>query len=186
MRHANVLSFVFLAAFVAIAFTTPSQAAMQSYLKITGSEQNEIKGDSLYAGREGLIVVFSFGHNIHYDRDPNTGLPTAEIKHTPIKILKQFDSASPLLYQALVTGETLEWELGFYRIDGEGSEELYFKITLSGAKIVSITANTPTTFLAENNLYHDMETVSFVYDTITWVNVIDGIIKSANWNSSGP
>lgn len=186
MRYTNVLLIIFFVTFLATAFPATSQAAMTSYLKITGVDQGEIKGDCTMEGREDTIFVYSFGHNIHYDRDPNTGLPTAEKKHTPIKIVKHFDKSSPQLYQALVNGETLEWELDFYRINVQGSEELYFKIILTGAKIVSITANKPVTFLEENRPYKDMETISFVYDAITWAQQIDGTSSSDNWNSSGP
>ena len=74
-------------------------------------------------------------------------------------------------------------ELDFYRIKPTGEEELYYKITINDAVIVEMGENTPTTFLAENKPYHDMEDVSFTYSKITWSYTDGNIEYTDDWRA---
>jgi len=99
-------------------------------------------------------VAYSFGHNITLPRDAASGLPTGKRQHSPLKILKEIDKSSPLLYNALVNNENLvKAKLRFYRINQAGQEEHYFTIELVNASIVSITPSFPASFLGQNESY---------------------------------
>ena len=149
-------------------FLTPSTswAAMTSYLYLNGATQGAIHGDSTQSGREDAIITYAYGHDVSMQG----GVPV----HGMVQITKHLDKSSPKLYQALFTGESLTFHLDFFRINPEGSEELYYSVTLEGARIVSMKPWTPMTFLEENKPYKDMELVGFDYDKIIWAEVIAG------------
>ena len=157
-------------------------AALPAYVEIVGEIQGEILGSCTLAGREGNIVAYSFGHNITSPRDAASGLPTGKRQHSPLKILKEIDKSSPLLYQALVNNEKLtQIKLKFYRVSQSGREELYFTIELVNASISSITPSFPTAFLSQNDSYRHMETVAFTYQKIMWTWVEGGITSQDDW-----
>lgn len=158
--------------------------AMTSYLKVTAANSGEIKGSCAQAGREGSILVYGVDHKVEIPRDTHTGMPTGQRIHQPLAITKAKDGSSPLLFQACCSGERFTaWELNHYRINDKGQEELYFTITLGNAIIVEMQEYTPLTFLEENRPYHDMETVLFTYEKITWTFVPDGIEAEDDWKA---
>jgi type VI secretion system secreted protein Hcp len=94
---------------------------------------------------------------------------------------KEIDSASPYLYKAVATGQTLkEAEIKWYRISDAGQEEEYFNILMEDVKVISIspimhdTRNCPGT--------GHMESVALRYAKITW-KYVDGNIQFTDaWN----
>jgi type VI secretion system secreted protein Hcp len=159
-------------------------AAEPVYLKIKGQKQGDIQGSCTIKGREGTIVVYSFGHNIVVPTDPQTGLPAGWRQHNPLKILKEIDKSSPKLYQAMVTNENLtQFTMDFYRVDQTGREVKYFTIELMNAKIVSIAPSFPTALLSQNNAYPHMETLAFTYQKIRWTWLDGGIESEDTWTA---
>lgn len=160
-------------------------AASPAYVEIQGEVQGDIQGSCTLQGREGNIVAYSFGHNIASPRDPASGLPTGNRQHSPLKILKEIDQSSPLLYRALCNNERLnKVKIKFYRINPKTRlEELYFTIELENAAIAGMTPSFPTAFLSQNESYHHMETVAFVYQKIVWTWVDGGITSQDDWIS---
>jgi type VI secretion system secreted protein Hcp len=158
--------------------------ALTAYLKLTGANQGEIKGDCAQSGREDMILVYAVDHEVEIPRDTHTGLPTGQHIHKPLTITKHKDKSSPLLYQACTSGEQFtEAELHFYRINDKGQEEHYFTIKLEKAIIVNMKEYTPLTFLPENMPYKDMENTSFTYEKIIWTYETDGIESEDDWKA---
>jgi len=156
-------------------------AAIPAHMEIE-AEGGLIEGSCTMQGREGTIVVYSFGHNVVIPTDTSSGAPTGHRIHNPLKVLKEIDKSSPRLFRALCTGEHLETvTLRFYRISPTGQEEHYFTILLEDAIIVSITPSFPTAFLSQNEAYRHMETVSFTYQRITWTWEDGGIEYQDSW-----
>ncbi|MBO6069601.1 MAG: type VI secretion system tube protein Hcp, partial [Succinivibrionaceae bacterium] len=110
-------------------------------------------------------------------------LPTGQRIHHPLTVTKAKDVASSKLFAACCKGEQVDVEIDFYRIKPTGEEELYYKITVNDAVIVEMGENTPTTFLAENKPYHDMENVSFTYSKITWSYTDGNIEYTDDWKA---
>ena len=138
--------------------------ALTMYMKVTGKNQGEIKGSCDQGGdKKDKILVYAMDHKVEIPRDVHTGLPTGQRIHHPLTVTKAKDVASSKLFAACCKGEQVDVEIDFYRIKPTGEEELYYKITVNDAVIVEMGENTPTTFLAENKPYHDMENVSFTY-----------------------
>jgi type VI secretion system secreted protein Hcp len=149
---------------------------------ISGGAGTEDSVGSMYVvGHEDEIFALGFGHNITIPRDPQSGQPTGSRVHNPLRIYKFFDKASPLLYQALVTGEPLtKVELKFYRTSTVGAQEHFYTITLEDAVISDISSSVITT----SDGVQEREVVSFSYRKITWTNEITGTASSDDWRSS--
>ncbi|WP_139657974.1 type VI secretion system tube protein TssD, partial [Pseudomonas shirazica] len=76
--------------------------------------------------------------------DPQSGQPSGPRVHKPFKFTSSLNKATPLMYQALATGEKLEIvEVNWYRTSSEGKQEHFFSTTLEDATIVSINTVLP-------------------------------------------
>jgi len=155
---------------------------MPCHMEVEGENQGKIEGSCDMQGREGTILAYAMDHEIRIPRDPQSGFPSGKRVHGPLKIVKEFDKASPKLYQALCTGEhlknvTLKW----YRIDATGSEQHYFTHTMEDAVVVEVKPYVPMAFLPQNEPYRHMEEVSFTYSKIKWTWEPDGIESEDSW-----
>ena len=96
-----------------------------AYMSITGERQGLITasnftepsvGNIYQEGHENETLIQAFEHKILLPRDPQSGQPTGQRVHTPMKVTKVMDKCSPLLYRALTSGERLpKVEMKFYR-----------------------------------------------------------------------
>jgi type VI secretion system secreted protein Hcp len=129
----------------------------------------DVAGSVTISGREGSSEVMEFLHDVHIPTDLNSGRTTGVRVHQPVKLVKSFDSASPLLYQACCQGKTLkEVEIKWYSIDDTGAEKEYFTHKLENAKVASVRAIMPNTKDPDKERYVHLEEVSLVYEKITW------------------
>jgi len=141
-----------------------------------GAGTVDVVGARYIVGHEDQIYCISFSHLITTPYDPKTGLPTGGQLHGPVVVFKYFDRSSPLLYQALATGENLsEVVLKFYRISTTGGEEHFFTIKLRNAKVVDIKAS------SEQGSESQAEKISFTYKRIKWTDVLSGRAFSDTW-----
>lgn len=155
---------------------------MTSHMEVTGKNQGKIDGSCDMDGRENTILVYGLDHKVYIPRDPQSGLPSGKRIHGPLTVEKEIDKASPLLYQALCTGEQLSnVTIKKYRIDPTGAEEHYFTITLEDAIIVDMSPYMPLAFLTENEPYRHMEKVSFTYSKIKWKHEVDSKESEDSW-----
>jgi len=157
---------------------------MTSHMEVIGKKQGKINGSCQMEGREDSILVYALNHKIHIPRDPQSGLPSGKRIHGPLVIEKEVDKSSPMLQQALCSGEHLsEVKIKHYRIDDTGVEEHYFTITLENAIIVEMSPYVPIAFLSKNEPYRHMEKVSFTYSKIKWKHEIDTIESEDSWKA---
>lgn len=157
---------------------------MNAHMEVTGKNQGKIDGSCDMEGRENTILVYAMDHDVHIPRDPQSGLPSGKRIHGPLTVTKEFDKASPKLYQALCSGEQMsEVVIKWYRIDPNGMEEHYFTHTLEDAIIVEVKPYMPVAFLTENEPYRHMESVSFTYAKIRWTWEVDGIEAEDEWKA---
>jgi len=153
-------------------------------MTLTGENQGAIKGSCTMAGREDTILVEAFNHQVSMPRDPQTGLASGKRRHEPMSVVKFYDKSSPLLYQALCTGEhfkdvTLKW----YRIASTGQEEHYFTTLLEDAILVAIRTFMPSALDKETEQYGHMEECSFTYRRITWTFEDGGVTATDDWST---
>jgi len=131
------------------------------------------------------FMVQAFEHNIVIPRDSQSGQPSGVRMHQPIKVTKIFDKSSPLLYQALVSGESLTCTIEWYRTSDAGTQEHYFTQEIEGAAVVDIKAFMPNCQDPNNGSFGHLEEVSFSYSTITWTHEVGGTEGADDWRTSG-
>jgi type VI secretion system secreted protein Hcp len=159
------------------------EMALDAYLKLAGQKTGGIKGSVTQKGREGKIMVIAVDHELSSPRDPSSGLPTGKLRHQPIRITKELDRSSPLLYQVLTTNENLtEWELQFWKQSPPlGTEIQHYTMRLKNANIVAIEFHLPNNKNPDLMRYAEFEDVTFTYQRIEWTWLEGGITSYADW-----
>jgi type VI secretion system secreted protein Hcp len=154
---------------------------MPGNLTITGEIQGQIEGSCELEQREGTILVQAFDHVVEIPTD-DRGIASGRRAHRPMTITKEIDRSTPMLYQALCTGELLtDVKLDWYRLDGSGDEELYFSIELENAMITRIHPWVPNVLDRKSEGLRHMEDVSIAYERIIWTWEPDGIEFEDQW-----
>lgn len=150
-------------------YPTEPQSTGAGSIHLTIAGANPIQGGCTAERKEGTIVVTGLGHQVMTPIDSATGLPTGYRKHSLLTITKYIDRASPLLYRAQSENRMMDLTFRFYR-DRQGEEEHYYSIFLEDARAASI-----------RTAYPNIEEISFVYETIRWIAVRDGIEFADSW-----
>jgi type VI secretion system secreted protein Hcp len=111
--------------------------AFTRYVAFKGTKQGTFHGGSTRHQDWTEVISFSFGEKAPLDT--GTGQATGRRQHNPIVIVKETDSASPLLYKALLTNEAIKSAvLSFARPNASGKEEVYQTIELTNGAIVGL------------------------------------------------
>jgi type VI secretion system secreted protein Hcp len=151
-------------------------------MTLTGKNQGAIKGDCTMMGREDTILVYGFDHVVEIPRHSEDGLPTGKRRHGGVKVIKEVDPSSPMLYQALCTGERMsDVVIKKYRIDHTGQEEQFFTITLENAIVQKIEAQDLLSFSQEGKDSRHLEHVTFSYEKIIWKHESASIESEDSW-----
>lgn len=157
--------------------------ALPGYMQITAENQGAIEGDVDLAGREGSIEILNFQHTVKIPSD-SFGIPTGRRVHLPMTLGKVVDRSSPMLFQALCDSELLtEVLIDWYRTDGSGMEELYYRLRLKNAQITNIEFYVSDTETAEHQVAGHREKISLVYDHIIWSHEVDGVEYEDAWSA---
>jgi type VI secretion system secreted protein Hcp len=147
------------------------------YIAIKGATQGEITKDASTAssigniwqeGHEGESIVYAFQSNAIVPREPSV-------------FVKPLDKASPMLWQALATGENLEVELKFWRTSISGTQEHYYTIKWTDAVLVEGKAILPDTNDSANDSRGHQEEWSFTYRKCEWTHEKAGTSASDDW-----
>lgn len=150
-------TFSILMALAALSFVRPAHpTSFIGYISIKGKQQGQFKGASTGKGREdkGLfqIQAFDMGGEVLIDANKSGSGSSTKAAHKPIVITKETDGASPLLFRAQSTNETLETVI--IEITGRpasGAGEIVAQtITLTNATIVRYTTDKGIESLALN------------------------------------
>lgn len=132
------------------------------YLKLTGPD---IKGESSDKDHGEWIELTSWQHQLRQPRSPvastSGGHTVGRTEHGALTVIKEMDSASPMLFQALSGGTTFQTaQLDLYRSAGDGNRVKYLEIQLKNVLISQI-----------NMSGGDMlptETIALSYAAIQW------------------
>lgn len=150
-----------------------------AHLWLTDENGSPIIGSCLMPSRTGSIELRSVNHHICIPTDTNTGKLTGTRIHTPIKIQKEFDKTTPLLFRSLCEGRALKSAtLKMYAINDAGIEVEYFNIVMENVKITAITPNLHPGGMSSTHL----EDIEFRYETITWKYTDGNIFYKDSWN----
>lgn len=153
------------------------------YMKIEAEVQGNIEGSSIRKGRENSIDLFSFKHELKLPFQSQQNISNGPVIHQPLAIVKEVDKSTPKLYQALVEKEKLnKVVLEWYRFTKTGEEQVYYRIELSKAYIVSIAPWTPELEQSDTEYLRFMENITLAYEGITWSWGPDGdVTYQTNW-----
>lgn len=161
------------------------------FMSIEGSTQGSITqgafsqdsvGNSYQEGHDNEAIVKGYGHSITIPRDPLSGQPSGQRIHSPLAVTKLFDQSSPLLFNALVNGETLKKvELKFWRISYTGTPEHYITIALEDAVIVDIQGSASIEGGELTSQVAPAEDIFFAYRKIEWRHEISGTAGEDDW-----
>ncbi|MBC3766675.1 Hcp family type VI secretion system effector [Neptunicella marina] len=164
-----------------------------AYMTIEGATQGDISAGACSAdsigtlsksSHEDEIMVQAFSGDIIVPKDPQSGQPSGQRVHDGFTITKIFDKSSPMLYQALSTGEQLNSVvLKWFRTAPSGEQEHYFTIEAKEATITGIRTQMPNCLDPNNNSFTHMEEVSFSYKEINWTHEVAGTSGTDSWNS---
>lgn len=165
--------------------------AQQIFMKVEGVTQGVISenasgdpslGDKAVAGHDEEMIVLSAEHTIVIPRDAQSGQPSGARLHQPVKVTCYLDKASPLMQLALVTGESLEVEISFYRSNTEeptDPDEHYYTILLEGATVTMSRMWVPASDPEKRQLVE----YQLSYSTITWTHEIAGTEGNDDWRT---
>ena len=143
-------------------------------IKING---NEVKGSVEIAGREGSMEIIEFAQGVETPIDPHSARTTGVRVHKPIKFVKAFDSASPLLFKACVNSEVVdELVISWYRIDDTGVEIEYFRHMITNGRIVGYRQFMYNAKDPANQHHTHLEEISVLFQSVT-LTFVDGAIE---------
>ena len=164
-----------------------------AYIKIDGSTQGPITqgafsedsvGNIWQEGHEDEILVQEVKHLVTIPRDPQSGQPSGQRVHKPLKFTAALNKGTPLLYNALCSGEMLTTcEVRWYRTNTAGKQEHFFTTKLEDAIIVDIDCVMPNAQNPNNQDYTQLVEVSLAYRKITWEHTVAGTSGSDDWRA---
>jgi type VI secretion system secreted protein Hcp len=140
------------------------------YISIDGQKQGKFTGDT---NRKNKIAGVRFFSETVSPRDAATGQASGKRIHKPILFTKEWDAASPQLFQALVANEVLKSVLfEFIRTAPDGREEVHFKVKLTNASIASMKSYLDLTDRSGDPYdAHELEDVELTFQKIELENV---------------
>ncbi len=152
-------------------------AAEQVFLSVQG-----ITGEATQKGREGMMQVLAYSHEIVSPRDPATGQASGRRQHNPLKVVIPQSRSLPPLFQALSQNKVLpKVELLFYKTNVEGLEYLAFTYTLTNAGIQAIRPWMPNKHDASTADYGAEVEVAFTYQKIEWNDLSSATTAGDDW-----
>jgi type VI secretion system secreted protein Hcp len=170
--------------------------AQIGFIKITGTTQGLITaganssdsiGNNFVDGSDyaDQSLVMSFSSQISVPTNPQTGNPTGSPVQVPSTFIKYVDKASPLLWQALTSGEVIsDMVLTLWRTTSAGAQQKYFTYEWKNAVLVGGNAYKPDVLDTKNSAYSDMEMWSFTFGSVNWTNIVTG--TSGSWSATKP
>ena len=153
-----------------------------AYVTVTAATAGKLKGGAVSKGNEGKIECTGFRYSVSSAHDPATGQLTGRRTQQPVTIIKQFDSSTPQLLQALYTNEVLKTiVIEFYKRSPTGTEVLFYTVTLTNATISSIVQTGGTASDKASTTGVPSEEVSFVFQKMEITNVEGKTSAADSW-----
>ncbi|MGD0530602.1 MAG: type VI secretion system tube protein TssD [Polyangiaceae bacterium] len=164
----------------------------QFLLTIQFKTQGKITGDA--TAKQGPLDMttglqcHAFEYLVESQFDAGSGMLTGRRKHSALRIVREVDSASPLLWQALCTNENLvAATLSFARPDGTGKLALHTTIALTGGAIVKYRTwhgILPGSGDELEQLHtNELEEFDLVFQKLTYSNTIKSKSAQDDWNA---
>lgn len=171
MTYRRVIHFAPLAAAIAL-LAVPAiseRASLQAQMTMTLASAGRGEGVS--------ALVESYEHTIVVPQDAMTARATGRREHSPFKVGKRVDQATPLLYRAMSASETIP-SVTIRVPTTQARGGMPVMITLTNARIIGIRSTSG----ADDSLAH--EEVWFAYEKIKWASEQSGTEFEDSWRGN--
>jgi type VI secretion system secreted protein Hcp len=166
--------------------------SLMTYAYLVGQKSGQVKGGITQKGREDTIGVIAITHSVTSPRDPQSGLPTGKRMHKPWTFTKELDKASPVLFNILVTNETITsatfkfWAQTLKTGTGtaSGTEVQNYTVKLTNANIASLDFRQPNIRDPALVKYAEYEEIALTYQKIEWTWTDGGLMASDDWEAA--
>jgi type VI secretion system secreted protein Hcp len=159
-------------------------SATDIYCTVVGTAQGTFPGDPTTHGSTTQIAVYTLTQELKVPFDATTGQSTGKRQHSPVTIVKELDTSSPLFFIAAATNETLKSvTCTLYRTTTFGQMRAYYKIALTNATVVEIKDSGDGTNGAAQR--DERERVSFSYQKIELTDLESNTTATDDWDSAG-
>jgi type VI secretion system secreted protein Hcp len=139
--------------------------ANRFYVTIRGTKQGQFKGDDVHGPQGNKIAGLAFRYGLASPHDAQ-GLATGRRQHDSVLLVKEWDAASPQIFQAIATNEVItEVNFEFLKTTAAGVDSLYYTIKLTNASIVKVSMHVDAPTPGAPGDTRELEEVSFVFQT---------------------
>jgi len=153
--------------------------ANRFYVTIRGTKQGQFKGDDLHGPQGNKIAGLAFRYGLASPHDAQ-GLATGRRQHDSVLLVKEWDAASPQIFQAIATNEVItEVNFEFLKTTAAGVDSLYYTIKLTNASIVKVSMHVDAPTPGAPGDTRELEEVSFVFQKIEMAS-LDGHTAAAD------
>jgi len=113
--------------------------AYESYLKCKFNKQGASKGTSPKKERKDWIAVLALNFEVQSPRDAATGQASGKRQYKAVRVLTEWDAATPQWLTACARNETIDsLNLEFVTHKAGGIEAVYYTITLTNATVSAV------------------------------------------------
>ena len=138
------------------------------YLTVNASNQGELVGEGGKKTNAKGIPILGYSLGVEVPQGSGSGQATGKRSYEPVSVYKNAGPVTVQLAKALITNEALlKVEILVYKTTKNGKESLYFKITLTNARI-SVLQHEPGVSVDEDEL----ETIQFTFQKIEMENLL--------------
>lgn len=152
--------------------------ANRFYVTIRGSKQGQFKGQDTHGPQGNKIAGLAFRYEVTSPHDAQ-GLTTGQTRHQSVLLVKEWDAASPQIYQAIVENESIpEINFEFLKTTPAGLDSIYYTIKLTNASIVNVLMHVDAPTPGAPGDTRELEEISFVFQRIE-IQSVDGHTAAA-------
>jgi type VI secretion system secreted protein Hcp len=147
------------------------------FMEVKATKIGDIKGDAPEEDQKGKIAIFGWQYAVASPRDTASGLATGKRRHYPIQVSGKVDKATPLLFKALTTNDTVAVKIHCRGPLPEGGDgEIYLVETERGsiAELDHFTRGDGTMCYR----------AAFTFSKITITHKLGNITGEDDWSSS--
>ena len=140
-------------------------------------------GNIYQKGREDQIMIQALSHGIFVPKGSGAG----RRMHKPLIVTKAIDKATPLINNALCSGELLKiCRVEWYRTSAQGIQEHFYTMELEDAVIIGAEVLMPHCQDPDTAYLTQLEKVHFSYRRINWRHEVSRTMGSDEWSTEVP
>ncbi len=143
--------------------------AVKGEIKFKDAEGNDLEGPRPNKS----CTILEFAQKVRLPVTEGTGQVTGSRIYDPFMIVKEIDKLTPFMFQYCAEGKVFKnVEVSLYEIaEATGKETVYFKYTLTNARVVEVENMMPSTVDNTKQTIAHLERVAMVAESVEWEHV---------------